>query len=133
LAKAIKLAESLPSLVSQLSDNKQLVEKIGVEVSDETFADFNDPALVSILQKFSLSMSAQHGIISNVVSEIECIKMMISDVQSSISCQPPPPDMSSFPSLPQPSIQNKKSAGPSGLSGISALDSRRPLKQPPLD
>ncbi len=133
MAKAIKLAESLPSLVSQLSDNKQLVEKIGVEVSDETFADFNDPALVSILQKFSLSMSAQHGIISNVVSEIECIKMMISDVQSSISCQPPPPDMSSFPSLPQPSIQNKKSAGPSGLSGISALDSRRPLKQPPLD
>jgi hypothetical protein len=61
-------------LVSQLSDNKQLVDKIGVEVSDETFADFNDPALVSILQKFSLSMTAQHSIISNVVSEIECIK-----------------------------------------------------------
>jgi hypothetical protein len=125
-------------LVSQLSDNKQLVDIIGVEVSDETFADFNDPALVSILQKFSLSMTAQHSIISNVVSEIKCIKMTISDVQASVASHPPPPDLSSFPSLSQPSNPKKKPAGPSGLSGnsgisgISALDSRRPLKQPPL-
>jgi len=33
-AKSIRLAESLLSLVSQLSDNKLLVDKIGIEVSD---------------------------------------------------------------------------------------------------
>ena len=77
-------------------------------------------------------MTAQHSIISNVVSEIECIKMMISDVQASVSAQPPLPDPSSFPSLPHPSNPKKKPAGPSALSGISAIDSRRPLKQPPL-
>jgi hypothetical protein len=70
-AKAIKLSDSLPSLVSQLSDHKLLVEKIGVEVSDEDFTDATDPAIVSILQKFSLALSAQHSIVSNVVSELE--------------------------------------------------------------
>jgi hypothetical protein len=77
-------------------------------------------------------MTAQHSIISNVVSEIECIKMMISDVQASVSAQPPLPDPSSFPSLPHPSNPKKKPTGPSALSEISAIDSRRPLKQPPL-
>ncbi len=36
-AKAIRLSDSLPSLVSKLSDHKLLVDKIGVEVSDEKF------------------------------------------------------------------------------------------------
>jgi len=89
-AKSIRLANTLPTLVSQLSDNKLLVDKIGIEVSDEKFADFNDPAIVTILSKISLAMSGQHAMISNVVSEIEGIKMLISDVQNSINVSPPP-------------------------------------------
>jgi hypothetical protein len=77
-------------LVSQLSDHKVLVDKIGVEVSDEKFTDSTDPAIVSILQKFSLAMSAQHSIVSNVVSELEGVKMILSDVQTAVLSQAPP-------------------------------------------
>jgi len=131
-AKAIKLSNTLPSLVSQLSDHKVLVDKIGVEVSDEKFTDSTDPAIVSILQKFSLAMSAQHSIVSNVVSELEGVKMILSDVQTAVLSQAPPLDPTVFPSLSQSNNPPKKSAGQSGISGISALDSRRPLKQAPL-
>jgi hypothetical protein len=88
-AKSIRLTESLPSLVSQLSENKVLVDKIGIEVSDEKFADCVDPSVVAILSKFSLAITAQHSIISNVVSELEGVKMLINDVQNSVNSLPP--------------------------------------------
>jgi hypothetical protein len=88
-AKSIRLTESLPSLVSQLSENKVLVDKIGIEVSDEKFADCVDPSVVAILSKFSLAITAQHSIISNVVSELEGVKMIINDVQNSVNSLPP--------------------------------------------
>ncbi len=87
---------------------------------------------MSILQKFSLAMSAQHSIVSNVVSELEGVKMILSDVQTAVLSQAPSLDPTGFPSLSQSNIPPKKSTGTSGLSGISALDSRRPLKQAPL-
>jgi hypothetical protein len=107
-AKAIKLSDSLPSLVSQLSDHKLLVDKIGVEVSDEKFTDSTDPAIVSILQKFSLAMSAQHLIVSNVVSELEGVQMILSDVQTAVLSQAPSLDPTGFPSLSQSNIPPKK-------------------------
>jgi hypothetical protein len=102
-AKAIKLTDTLPSLVSQLSDNKVLIDKIGIDVSDEKFADFYDPAIVTILSKLSLSMSGQHKILSNVVSELEGVKMVISDIQNSIANPPATVDMSCSP--PPPTVQ----------------------------
>jgi hypothetical protein len=133
-AKSIRLANSLPSLVSQLSDNKLLVDKIGIEVSDEKFADFNDPAIVTILSKVSLAMTAQHAMISNVVSELEGVKMLISDMQNSINTSPPQLDPACYPPLsqpnfPQPGTGAHGKSSSNNLPGISAINSRRPLKQ----
>ncbi len=128
-AKAIRLTESLPALVSQLSDNKLLADKIGVEVSDEKFMDNNDSDIVSILSKFSLAISGQHKLISNVVSELESVKLVISDIQASICANPPAFDNASFPPLTQ---QKNPPPGVSNPNGLSALNKRRTLKQAPI-
>jgi hypothetical protein len=127
-------------LVSQLSDNKLLVDKIGIEVSDEKFADCVDPSVVAILSKFSLAMTAQHSIISNVASELEGVKMLITDVQNSVnSLTSTSLDQSSFPPLSQPNFPLHSTGGVSAMSGnanavsgIAKFNSRKPLKQPPL-
>ena len=142
----------------KIGDNKVLIDKIGIDVSDEKFADFNHPAIVTILSKLSLSMSGQHKILSNVVSELEGVKMVISDIQNSIANPPATVDMSCFPPLPQSNAQQRIASGltivsvsgsyaPSGafgvpvasgvsghssVHGISALNKRKPLKQAPL-
>jgi len=139
-AKSIRLTEALPSLVSQLSDNKLLVDKIGIEVSDEKFADCVDPSVVAILSKFSLAMTAQHSIISNVASELEGVKMLITDVQNSVnSLTSTSLDQSSFPPLSQPNFPLHSTGGVSAMSGnanavsgIAKFNSRKPLKQLPL-
>jgi hypothetical protein len=82
-------------------------------------------------------MSAQHAIISNVVSELEGVKMLISDVQNSINASPPQLDPACYPPLSQPNFL-QPGTGAHGksssniLPGISAINSRRPLKQAPL-
>jgi hypothetical protein len=117
-----------------------LVDKIGIEVSDENSADCVDPSVVAILSKFSLAITAQHSVISNVVSELEGVKMLINDVQNSVNSLPPTSlDQSSFPPLSQPNFPQHSTGGASAMSGnasamsgIAKFNSRKPLKQPPL-
>ncbi len=109
-------------------------------MSDEKFADCVDPSVVAILSKFSLAITAHHSIISNVVSELEGVKMLINDVQNSVNSLPPTSlDQSSFPPLSQPNFPQHSTGGASvmsgnasAMSGIAKYISRKPLKQPPL-
>ncbi len=109
-------------------------------MSDEKFADCVDPSVVAILSKFSLAITAHHSIISNVVSELEGVKMLINDVQNSVNSLPPTSlDQSSFPPLSQPNFPQHSTGGASAMpgnasamSGIAKYNSRKPLKQPPL-
>jgi hypothetical protein len=122
----IRLASSTADWVSKLSDNKILVDKIAFEVSSEDFMDCNHSSMVDLLSKISLAMSSQHVMLSDVVSEVQGLKSTVSELCTEYS------NLSnncalSFPPLEQPS----KPQAPS-VAGISKVNGRQPLKQPPL-
>jgi hypothetical protein len=126
-AKSIRLSAASPSLVSAISSNKVLVDKITAAVSDDIFIGNNDPSLIAFLADVSSSLSSQSDILSNVVSEIECIKLTINDLQSSEPSHVS--DSSNFPTLNAPYSQPPGNRAP---AGISAINNRKPLKQAPL-
>ena len=126
-AKSIRLSAASPSLVSAISSNKVLVDKITAAVSDDIFIGNNDPSLIAFLADVSSSLSSQSDILSNVVSEIECIKLTINDLQSSEPSLVS--DSSNFPTLNAPYSQPPGNRAP---AGISAINNRKPLKQAPL-
>jgi hypothetical protein len=78
-AKVIRLASVTPDLVRSITDNKKLVDKIMEEVSEETFVTCTNGPVVAILSKISLALNSQHELISNVVSEIECLKISVAE------------------------------------------------------
>jgi hypothetical protein len=104
-----------------------LVDKITAAVSDDIFIGNNDPSLIAFLADVSSSLSSQSDILSNVVSEIECIKLTINDLQSSEPSLVS--DSSNFPTLNAPYSQPPGNRAP---AGISAINNRKPLKQAPL-
>ena len=126
-AKSIRLCAASPSLVSAISSNKVICDKIAAAVSDDIFIGNNDPSLIAFLTDVSSSLSSQSDILSTVVSEIESIKLTFNDLQSSEL--PPVSDNSNFPALTKP---YSRPPGNSAPSGISALNNRKPLKQAPL-
>jgi hypothetical protein len=126
-AKVIRLASSSADLVSKLSDNKILVDKIAFDVSSEDFIDNVNPGLVDLLSKISLAMSSQHTMISDVVSEVQGLKTTVTELCSEYSKQSNDCALS-FPTLESTS---KPSSVPS-VAGISKVNSRQPLRQAPL-
>jgi hypothetical protein len=78
-AKVIRLASVTPDLVRSITDNKKLVDKIMEEVSDENFVTCTNGPVVALLSKISLALNSQHELISNVVSEIECLKISVAE------------------------------------------------------
>jgi hypothetical protein len=78
-AKVIVLASVTPDLVRSITDNKKLVDKIMEEVSDENFVTGTNGPVVALLSKISLALNSQHELISNVVSEIESLKISVAE------------------------------------------------------
>jgi hypothetical protein len=105
-----------------------LCEKISVEISDDIFVGNNDPAVISFLSNISTALTSQNSLISSVVSEIECLKLTVNDLQSSY--QADISATSNFPPLIKPNFPPPGKSVP--VSGISSLDNRRPLKQAPI-
>jgi hypothetical protein len=133
-AKVIRLASSTADLVSKLSDNKILVEKIAFEVSSEDFIDNVNPAMVDLLSKMSLAMSSQHTMLSDVVSEVQSIKTTVNELCSEygkLSSDYAASLSSSFPTL-EDTCQNSSKAPVPSVIGIAKVNSRQPLKQAPL-
>jgi hypothetical protein len=133
-AKVIRLASSTVDLVSKLSDNKILVEKISFEVSSEDFIDNVNPAMVDLLSKMSLAMSSQHTMLSDVVSEVQSIKTTVNELCSEygkLSSDYAASLSSSFPTL-ENSCQSSSKAPEPSVAGIAKVNSRQPLKQAPL-
>jgi hypothetical protein len=133
-AKVIRLASTTADLVSKLSDNKILVDKIAFDVSSEDFLDNVNPAMVDLLSKMSLAMSSQHTMLSDVVSEVQSIKTTVTELcaeYSKLSSDYASSVASSFPFLESSSRPNNSVMAPS-VSGIAKVNSRQPLKQAPL-
>ncbi len=105
----IHLASTTADLVSKLSDNKILVDKIAFDVSSEDFLDNVNPAMVDLLSKMSLAMSSQHTMLSDVVSEVQSIKTTVTELcseYSKLSSDYASSVASSFPSLESSSRSN---------------------------
>jgi hypothetical protein len=130
----IRLASTTADLVSKLSDNKILVDKIAFEVSSEDFMDSNNVGMVDLLSKMSLAMSSQHLMLSDVISEVQGLKSTVTELCTEYSklsnnCA------LSFPSLEHnanPTNANPSPAPGPSVAGISKVNPRQPLKQPPL-
>ncbi len=128
----IRLASTTADFVSKLSDNKILVDKIAFEVSSEDFMDSNNAGMVDLLSKMSLAMSSQHLMLSDVISEVQGLKSTVTELCTEYSklsnnCA------LSFPSLEHnPTTANSSSAPGPSVAGITKVNPRQPLKQPPL-
>jgi hypothetical protein len=118
-------------LVSKLSDNKILVDKIAFEVSSEDFMDSNNSGMNDLLSKMSLAMSSQHLMLSDVISEVQGLKSTVTELcteysklSNNCALAFPPLEQTSSTANPSPS------SGPS-VAGITKVNPRQPLKQPP--
>jgi len=133
-AKVIRLASTTADLVSKLSDNKILVDKIAIDVSSEDFLDNVNPAMIDLLSKMSLAMSSQHTMLSDVVSEVQSIKATVNELCTEygrLSSDYASSFVSSFPSLDNSCNPSSAVLAPS-VAGIVKVNPRQPLKQAPL-
>jgi hypothetical protein len=119
-------------LVSKLSDNKILVDKIAFEVSSEDFMDSNNAGMIDLLSKMSLAMSSQHLMLSDVISEVQGLKSTVTELcteysklSNNCALAFPPLEQTSSAANPSPA------SGPT-VTGITKVNPRQPLKQPPL-
>jgi len=87
-AKTIRLSAVAEPLVSMLAENKKVIESVICEVSSDKTIASTDPDLLSLLSRICIGMEGNSKILETLISELECVKMVVNDLPTSSSGAP---------------------------------------------